>query len=332
MRYLREPEKPARRRTLRALLAALGGGITWPAAAAALPAAAGPSRNGFDLTDALIPAEDIQHGGPPKDGIPAIDAPRFVAGAKANLRGSDRVLGIFRNGVARAYPIAILNWHEVVNDRFKDEPVVVTFCPLCGTGMAFIARQPRGALSFGVSGLLYNSDVLLYDRQTNSLWSQLMASAVSGPMKGAKLRAMAIAHTTWADWRARYPQTEVLSEQTGFTRDYGRDPYRDYEQSSQIMFRVRASDDRFHPKEYVIGLDLGGVTKAYPFSELARKGGSFDDDVGGRRVRVEFDAAHRTGRLLDTEGREVPTVIAFWFAWFAFNPTTEVFYAAGRRP
>lgn len=289
----------------------------------------GLERNGFDLSDALVPVAEIHGGGPAKDGIPALDHPAFIAADQADfLKPEDRVLGLIRNGIAKAYPIAILNWHEVVNDRFSAEPVVVTFCPLCGTGMAFLATVEGRALDFGVSGLLYNSDVLLYDRQTESLWSQIMTTAIAGPMKGRRLTMTPVAHTSWADWRQRYPQTLVLSPDTGHRRDYGRDPYAGYVQSEQVMFPLRFENRWFHPKESVIGVELDGRFKAYPFVELERTATPFTDRIGERGVRVEYDAAHRTGRVLDATGREIPSVIGFWFAWSAFHPETEVYTAS----
>ncbi|PKL94368.1 MAG: hypothetical protein CVV18_09135, partial [Gammaproteobacteria bacterium HGW-Gammaproteobacteria-8] len=284
-------------------------------------------RNGFRLDGAAVPVDEILPGGPPRDGIPAIDSPRFVPAARARqLKPEDRVLGVVRGTLARAYPIAILNWHEVVNDRFGDEAVVITFCPLCGTGMAFAARIGGQDLVFGVSGLLYNSDVLLYDRQTESLWSQIMAQAVTGPMRGQHLSFLLTSHTTWGDWRARHPDTQVLSVETGYGRDYARDPYAGYRESPELMFPVATQDKRLHPKEQVIGLSLGGDHKAYPFSALARtERHVIEDRVGGRSVRVEFDPQVRTGRVLDAEGRELPSVIAFWFAWLAFHPETALF-------
>lgn len=300
----------------------------------AAPAAHAVSKNGFDLTGASIPADEIHHGGPPRDGIPSIDDPRFVSVADAVfMKPDDRVLGFEHGGIARAYPISILNWHEVVNDRFAGEPVAVTFCPLCGTGMVFAARVDGRALTLGVSGLLYNSDVLLYDRETGSLWSQIMAEAISGPMQGSKLEFLPTAHTTWSDWLARYPDTEVLSPDTGFRRDYSRDPYADYVESDALMFPVRFLDARLHPKEQVIGLSIGGEHKAYPFSRLdAVPGGTLADRVGGEDVRVEFDAAARSGRVLGPDGEEMASLIAFWFAWAAFHPETGVFERGVSRP
>ncbi|NIR48043.1 DUF3179 domain-containing protein, partial [candidate division KSB1 bacterium] len=146
------------------------------------------TKNGFDLSGSLIPPDEILAGGPPRDGIPAIDNPKFVSPSEADfLQPEDRVLGIDRNGVAKAYPIKIVNWHEIINDRFGDEAVVVTYCPLCGSGVAFSAEINAKATTFGVSGLLYNNDVLLYDRRTKSLWSQLMGKAVTGPLKAEEL-------------------------------------------------------------------------------------------------------------------------------------------------
>lgn len=293
----------------------------------AAEAAVAQTRNGFDLTGALVPAAQIESGGPPRDGIPAIDRPKFVKAAEARfLQGGDRVLGIARNGIAKAYPVRILNWHEIVNDSFGAEPIAVTFCPLCGTGIAFISEAGGKPLGFGVSGLLYNSDVLLYDRQTQSLWSQILAQAVSGPLKGARLTPVALAHTSWADWRQRHPDTQVLSADTGFARDYNRDPYAGYAQDPGVLFRVSGQSRRYHPKEPVIGVEVGGTFKAYPFVELAKtRGGTVTDTVGGKQLTVRFDPEHRTGTVFDAQGKEIPSVIAYWFAWYAFHHDTEVF-------
>ncbi len=289
----------------------------------------GVRKNGFVLDGSLVPSREILSGGPPRDGIPSIDRPRFAVATEADrfLRDKDRILGISRNGVAKAYPIAILNYHEIVNDSFGDEPIVVTYCPLCGTGMAFVAAIAGERRIFGVSGLLYNSDVLLYDRNSETLWSQLMLKAVAGPLKGTSLEMVTVSHTTWADWRSRHPKTEVLSEDTGFRRNYGDDPYPGYESSRRVIFPVSNKDGRYHPKERVIGLLVNGRAKAYPFVELDRAGGRVEDVFAERSLTVEFDAQHQTARVLDPSGQEVPTVIAFWFAWHTFHPNGEVFVA-----
>ncbi|WP_368430063.1 DUF3179 domain-containing protein [Sulfuricaulis sp.] len=312
-------------------------------------ALAEPVKNGFDLAGALIPPEAVESGGPPRDGIPSIDQPRFAPGTRVKfVRDEDRVLGVNRNGVAKAYPIRILNWHEIVNDTFGDERIAVTYCPLCGTGVAYVAEAGGRKLAFGVSGLLYNSDVLLYDRATQSLWSQLMNQAVAGPMKGARLTAIPLTHTTFADWRARHPDTLVLTPETGYSRDYHRDPYRGYESSAALFFKVSRLDKRHHPKELVIGLEVNGRFKAYPFAALERTTGDvrgctsvasapgcaprateLRDTVGSRAVIVRFDPQNRTGAVHDAaSGAEIPSVIAYWFAWYAFHPDTDVFESA----
>ena len=296
-------------------------------AAASRAGTAAESLNGFDLTAASVPVQSIERGGPPKDGIPAIDQPRFVSSAKAGLADADRVLGIALGADARAYPIRILNWHEVVNDLFGDRAVVVSFCPLCGTGMAFDAQAGARPLSFGVSGLLYNSDVLLYDRATMSLWSQILQTAVSGPLKGTRLQAVPLTHTSWADWRRRYPTTLVLSTDTGFERDYARDPYAGYGQVPRLIFDVQHRDDRFPLKEWVLGVRVADVHKAYPFSVLARalnQRGELVDTVAGKKLRIRFDPAHGTAEALDEQGKPWPGTMAYWFAWVAFHPKTKV--------
>ncbi len=274
-----------------------------------------------------MPAAEILWGGVPRDGIPAIDSPKFVSANDAKfLDDSDRVLGVSRNGIAKAYPIRILDRHEVVNDRFGDEAVVVTYCPLCYSGMAFTVRIQETNLTFGVSGLLYNSDVLLYDHQTGSLWSQLRSQAISGQFKGAAIPAVPTAHTTWRDWRNRHPDTLVLSTDTGFRRNYTRSPYRDYQQSRQLMFPVKRRNNSYQNKELVLGVNVDGTSKAYPFRELRRYDRvTFNDTVGTTKVTIEWSEEDDYARAVDAAGIEIPTVIVYWFAWYAFHPDTEVF-------
>lgn len=305
----------------------------WQFAFAALIAAtialASPSQayllNGFELSDALIPEDLIKHGGPPRDGIPSIDEPKFLSIKDAKIKPDARVMGVVRNGIAKAYPILVMNWHEIVNDQFGDEPIAITYCPLCGTGMAFESTVDGKVLKFGVSGLLFNSDVLLYDRQTESLWSQLMVQSVAGPMKSRLLTPVVVAHTSFKDWQARHPNTLVLSSQTGHGRDYQRNPYAGYEDSKSIMFQVRHSSERFHPKELVMGAIRQGKQKAWPFSEMRKAGATIKDTLDGKPVTIEFDDENQTARLIGEDGKEMPTVLSFWFAWYAFHPETEVF-------
>ena len=248
------------------------------------------SLNGFDLSEATVPASDLLPGGPPRDGIPALTDPKFIGADRVSfLEPNDRVLGVTVNGVAKAYPLSIMTRHEIVNDTFDGRPVVVTYCPLCFTGMAFDARIDGRRQTFGVSGLLYNSDIVLYDRETESLWSQLLQQAISGPRSGQTLTLLHTTNTTWSDWRKRNPNTLVLSDQTGHEADYQTDPYAGYDLSPALMFPVQFRSMGYHPKQYVLGIVLDGIAKAYPVSELHKAGTTIDDRIGnlGRRSRAQ---------------------------------------------
>ena len=296
------------------------------------PAAAETSKNGFDLDEALVPAREIFWGGVSKNGIPALHAPKFVDAVDARfLSDKSRVLGVLRNGRAKAYPIRIMDRHEVVNDSFAGEPIVVTYCPLCFSGMAFTFAGLDTPLTFGVSGLLYNSDVLLYDLQTESLFSQILAKAISGPLKGLAIEPIPTAHTTWRDWRSRHPTTQVLSTDTGYGFNYRKSAYRDYYRSDRLMFPVRNRSRAYDNKEPVLGIRIGERAKAYPFEELRKAGtDSFADSLAGTSYRVEWLPDEQYARIVTTDGDELPTVIVYWFAWYAFHPETEVFEADGR--
>ncbi|MFA9418706.1 MAG: DUF3179 domain-containing protein [Gammaproteobacteria bacterium] len=293
-------------------------------------ASAGPN-NGFDVSNAIIPASEILAGGPPKDGIPALSDPELIdAEAASYLKPDDRIIGVTMDGISRAYPIAILNWHEIVNDTINGQRYAVTFCPLCGTGVAFYSDIAGSTTDFGVSGLLYNSDVLLYDRETESLWSQIMSQAVAGKLVGEKLKAFPVSHTTWRDWVKQHPDTQVLSTDTGYSRDYSRNPYRGYEQSRQLYFGVnQRAPDTYHPKEQVIGLEIDGVYKAYPFAELEKNNQSqFKDSINGVSITIDWDSENQSVELFDSSGKRIAGIQGFWFAWFAFHPDTLVFKAS----
>lgn len=308
----------------------LSGMLAVAASAGALFASTSSDRhlNGFAVANSLVPVAEIHAGGPDRDGIPAIDRPQFVSAEDAEfLDGDDPVLGLVRDGMARAYPIKIMNWHEIVNDQINGEPIAITYCPLCGSGVAFIAEQGQRDLSFGVSGLLYNSDMLLYDRETESLWSQIAKQAIAGPLVGARLSALPLTHTTWRAWQRAHPETEVLSTQTGYRRNYDQAPYGGYEDERGLYFPVGARSNRYHPKERVLGIERNGVFKAYPFAELSQTDGSVTDQVGGETIEVRFDRAQNSASAFDAAGEPLPTMTLFWFAWYAFHPDTQVFQA-----
>ncbi len=211
--------------------------------------------------------QNIQSGGPPKDGIPPIDRPKYVSAAESDkfLKSNDIVFGLAYRGVVKAHPQKVLVWHEIVNDQVKGEKIAVTYCPLTGSVVAFRGRSREGEmLTFGTSGKLVNSNLLMYDRQTDSQWPQILGIAIDGKNKGIVLDEVPLVWTHWSRWRHRYPDTLVLSSDTGYFRSYGRDPYGSYEKpgtyydSGAPLFPAMAKDDRFNSKEVVVGIKVNG--------------------------------------------------------------------------
>jgi len=291
-----------------------------------LSTVSGQILNGFDLRDSLIPARDIHRGGPPRDGIPSIDDPKFVSPEEARfLRPGDEVISVTVGETTRAYPLRILIWHEIVNDRIGDTHFMVTYCPLCATSMVFNRRVAGAVRSFGVSGLLYNSDVLMYDREGESLWSQLGMEAVTGASKGRKLEWIASDLTTWEDWRTKYPQGQVLSTDTGHRRNYAASPYSGYFASNQIMFPVNSSRQRnaLPDKETVIGVIVEDTPKAYRLADLL-EAGTLKDRIQTRDIELTANAETGQVHVTDTRGRPLPSVSVYWFAWQAFYPDTRL--------
>ena len=285
--------------------------------------------NGFDLSKSIVPRSEIFSGGPPRDGIPALTDPEFISIGKADwMNDKSRVLGIYINGIAKAYPLEIMNWHEIVNDTIGNKHILITYCPLCFSGIAFDPVFNGERHLFGVSGLLYNSDVLLYDRKTNSLWSQIMSRAVTGQYVNKKLTPIPIENTTWRDWQSKYPDTLVLSKNTGSFRNYERDPYIDYRQSSETMFPVKFRAQGYHPKELVLGITINNKSKAYPISELSRTNGFINDKIAGEHIYINFNKNEISGTILDSECNPLPATTLFWFAWYTFHPDTEIFKAS----
>jgi len=284
--------------------------------------------NGFNLNGALIAPKDIHRGGPPRDGIPSIDHPKFKKASEYKDFGNNsQMLGVFYNGIAKAYPIRILDWHEIVNDQYRGKPIAITYCPLCGSGMAFETDLSDGkSTEFGVSGLLYNSDVLLYDRSTNSLWSQIMGKAISGPLKGQELEPVSTQRTTLGAWKALHPETLILTKQTGFNRDYNRSPYGSYDTDNRTFFPVANSDNTFHKKEWVIGIESNGVYKAYSIKRLAKLSNQkLVDKVGGESFTITWDKKAENVFIKNSNGKEVVGFQMFWFAWAPFHPDTQIY-------
>lgn len=302
------------------------------ALASATQAAEEPSYfNGFDVANGLIAPIDIDHGGPGRDGVPALDNPRFHSGAQRDqqINPTDRVMGVHYNGVSKAYPIDILDYHEIVNDVFGDTPLTVTFCPLCGSGMVFHAEVNGQVMNFGVSGLIYNSDLLLYDRNTESLWSQLMKTAVTGPLKGSKLTQVPAQYTTWAAWQRQYPDSLLLSRETGHQRNYDQTPYAEYRRLPMVLFSTSHQDWRLPAKTWVLGISVGDQALALPFEQLDQLEAPLNIALGDEQLDIHWDREAAAARVFDREGREVPATAAYWFAWVTFHPETGLYLPGG---
>jgi hypothetical protein len=292
----------------------------------------------------------MMSGGPPKDGIPSIDRPRFWDAAEADgyLDDGDIVFGLIENGEARAYPQRILVWHEIVNDTIGDLGLCVTYCPLTGTCLTF----ERATTEFGVSGRLVNSNLIMYDRDTDTWFPQVLAIGIQGPHVGAALVERPMVWTTWQRWRAAHPETAVLSTETGFARNYNRDPYGAYNPRSGYyapdagtMFPLMNQDQRFPPKSVVLGGRTREAAVAVPLESL-REAGRLELEAEGKIFTALYDAGLDTGYLfsgrteaqaeIDGSGpygvswsggealERVNSFEAMWFAWAAFYPETAV--------
>jgi hypothetical protein len=288
-------------------------------------AVAADTKNGFPLAPASIPAGEIVAGGPPRDGIPALVDPLRIPAEEAHWEAEEPVVGVVIRGNAAAYPLSILEWHELVNDTLGGEPILVSYCPLCATAMVFERRIGGRTRSLGVSGLLYRSDLLFYDRETASLWSQIRAEAVTGPSLGERLLLLRARTLLWREWRELHPDSTVLSPETGHRRPYGRSAYGDYATSEELRFPAPI-DRRHHPKMPTLGLRLAaGPARAYPAVELLRAGGAVTERFAGREVRVAYDLARESFSV--EAPPEVEVVEGYWFAWMAFHPESSVFTA-----
>lgn len=266
---------------------------------------------------------------------------------------AERVIGVAIDGDARAYPIPMLDFHEVVDDTVGDRPIVVTYCPLCATGIVYDRRVDDRTLTFEVSGRLYRNNLVMRDTQTGSLWSQVEGRAIEGPLKGANLTIVPSTIATLSVWRGQHPETTVMQPPSG--RSYDSDPYAGYDQGGDPLYPSKGTPGPLGPKALVYGVTLRDHAKAYAYSDLAPRR-VVEDVVGGVEIVVTYHAgavqAFRTGgrnftaddgfRMLDEDGdawnmvtgegpdanlTRVDGLPSFWFAWTDFHPDTELFGA-----
>ncbi len=274
------------------------------------PPSGAASQFSTDFSKHSVPYSEILSGGPPKDGIPAIDRPQFVSVAEADeWLGDEEPVVLFHIGTeARAYPLQILTWHEIVNDEVGGTPVVVTFCPLCNTAIAFERTFEGQVLDFGTTGRLRFSNLIMYDRQTETWWQQATGDAIAGEHTGSQLTFLPATIIAWSDFRSTYPDGLVLSRNTGFPRDYGRNPYAGYDniRNSPFLYRGPDNSGRLPAMARVLTVELEADTVAYPY-EVLEQAHVVNDEVAGRQVAI-FWAPGTTSALDDAkiaEGRDV---------------------------
>lgn len=217
----------------------------------------------------LIPFDEVRDGGPGKDGIPAIDDPKFIDASKADyLNDDDLVLGFADGGEVRAYPHNILDWHEIINDDTPNHSLAVIYCPLTGTGIGWDRNVGDKKTTFGVSGLLYNSNIIPYDRSTDSNWSQLLLKSVNGDLAGTRPGIHNLVETSWKTWKTMFPDSKVLSLSTGYNRNYQNYPYGSYKTNESLIFPVSNTDARIHLKERVLAVFENEKAIAFRFDQL----------------------------------------------------------------
>lgn len=246
-------------------------------------------------------------GGPAPDGIPPIGNPQFTQDLSSTpLFPDDLVVGIKIGNEVRAYPHRILDWHEVINDRFtvngQQEPFTLSYCPLTGSAMLWKGLMDLANPTFGTSGLLFNSNLVLYDRQTRSLWSQMLEQAINGPQLLGIPDRVQVIETTWATWSAMYPETIVMTENTGFSRPYGVYPYGGFRTNQALLFPVDNSNDRrLHPKERVVGINVSNTSKVYPIADFGAGVSVINDSVGIMDVVAVGSADQNFGAVFNRQ-------------------------------
>jgi len=274
----------------------------------------------------IVDPEKILSGGPPMDGIPSIDSPKFVSMEEADgfISDNELVLALLYKGEKRVYPLQILVWHEIVNDIVAGDPILITYCPLCGSGIAYEREINDETVEFGTSGKLYNSNLVMYDRKTNTYWSQIDGKAIVGELVGRELKEISIDTVVWRDFKKLHQDAQVLSQDTGFTRAYGNDPYGSYYEDSFLFFPVENEDNRIHAKDVIFGIEVGGAYKAYREEDLI-KVSEIEDTVNGVKIKISRDEAGIVRIINQDTEEEIVKEQGYWISWYAIHPETDLY-------
>lgn len=329
-------------------------------------AACGDNDRFGPLSEWSIPSGEVMDGGPGKDGIPSIDSPQFDQVDDVDfMDDEDLIVGMVKDGVAKAYPHKILDWHEIVNDKVGDQEIALTYCPLTGTAIAWDRNVNGKVTEFGVSGKLYNSNLIPYDRETDSYWSQMELSCVNGDLINTDIVTHHVIETTWETWKKLFPNSMILNRATGINRDYSSYPYGDYRTNdNNLLFPVNNDDDRLPAKERVLTIIGPTASKAYSIelfdtpriiidvvdgTEMIILGDkeqnillAFENNLNLTNLFIAVDqlpviATRPDGTQLFSDGRieggpnngailnHPETFIGYWFSLGAFYPDMDIY-------
>ncbi len=285
-------------------------------------------------TKYILDPSKVRGGGPGKGGIgidrgiPALDENniKYVTVEEADkwIEDNELVLAFNHKGVKRVYPLQIMVWHEIANDVIAGDPIAITYCPLCGSGIAYYRVINNQPVKFGTSGKLYNSNLIMYDDLTDTYWQQIDGKAIIGELTGLELIELSIDTVVWRDYKTNNQDAQVLSQQTGMSRNYGRDPYGNYYEDSFLIFPVDNEDNRIHAKTPVLGIEINGKYKAYQEDQI-KELRTITDTFQNTNIKIE---AKEDGTITITNtdtGEEITRERDFWFAWYAFHPDTELY-------
>ncbi len=270
-----------------------------------------------------IELSELSQGCPAVDCIPAIDNPKFLSIDKIDfLFDEDIMMLVDYNGVQKAYPRKIMQTHEIVNDYFAGKAVAMTYCPLCGTSVAFVPIIDGERVEFGVSGVLHNSDLVMYDRKTKSLWGQITGRSIVGPKTGDRLKRISVGLLSWKELKAEYPKSEILLPPTDKHENYKDFHYQEYTESEKIMFPVAIADARLAAKQVVYGIEVDGEFIAYEDSYLKKRSPMVESF--GKRTLMVSHAGGKVRAVDKKTGETFDVLRVYWFAWFAFHPETQL--------
>lgn len=284
-----------------------------------------------DFSKTTVSLDEIQSGGPGKDGIPAIDNPQFTKVAQAkNISDEEPVIGLIIDGDARAYPLRVLMWHEIVNDTVGGVPVAVTYCPLCNTSITFDRRLDNQVLDFGTTGNLRHSDLVMYDRQTESWWQQFSGEAIVGELVGSRLRMIPSRLESFENFRLRAPEGKVLIPNNPNARDYGANPYVGYDRSPLPFLYKGVTPKGVPPMLRVVAIeDTAFALPLLQSKSVVEHAGLRITWKAGQKSALDtgrIDRGADVGNIVVTRnGQDVPYVVTFAFAFFAFHPDGSLY-------